>query len=285
LRTLGGGTFSKVELVEAQDSQQVQMAALKVVDLQPKDIDPARLLTTIQREIELLQTVRHPLIVSLLGHRMMQDRALLLLPYHPGGDLYTLAAEHREAMTNVSLVKRIMAELVVAVSHLHERNIVHRDLKLENVLIRHKQESILEHLAQGTAFESPLTALTDFGLARFIDPEEPDLVTRCGSEDYAAPEIIMGQRYDGRQTDAWALGALFYSLLEGRLPFDVIPGLEHRMKGKVLHRICRIEWRWVTLRQPGEYDAAWDGAKRIVSNLLRSRTKRWSVAMLLEDEW
>lgn len=68
--------------------------------------------------------------------------------------------------------------------------------------------------------------LTDMGLSRRIPepPESPLLTTRCGSEDYAAPEILMGQPYDGHQTDAWALGVVLYALMEGRLPFD--PNLE-----------------------------------------------------------
>lgn len=66
---------------------------------------------------------------------------------------------------------------------------------------------------------TPLVKLTDFGLSRFVDLSSPYLETRCGSEEYAAPELIMGKRYDGRQTDAWALGVVLYALLVGHLPF------------------------------------------------------------------
>lgn len=66
---------------------------------------------------------------------------------------------------------------------------------------------------------TPFVKLTDFGLSRFIDPASPYLETRCGSEEYAAPELIMGKRYDGRQTDAWALGVVLFALITGYLPF------------------------------------------------------------------
>jgi serine/threonine protein kinase len=66
---------------------------------------------------------------------------------------------------------------------------------------------------------SPLIKLTDFGLSRFIDLQAPTLRTRCGSEEYAAPELIMGQAYDGRKTDAWALGVVLFALLTSHLPF------------------------------------------------------------------
>jgi protein-serine/threonine kinase len=67
---------------------------------------------------------------------------------------------------------------------------------------------------------SPLVKLTDFGLARFIDPTNPLLTTRCGSEYYSAPEIIMAQPYDGRRTDAWACGVVLFALATRVLPFD-----------------------------------------------------------------
>ena len=66
----------------------------------------------------------------------------------------------------------------------------------------------------------PLLKITDFGLSRFIDPANPLLTTRCGSEYYAAPEIILGKPYDGRKTDAWAMGVVLYALATRFLPFD-----------------------------------------------------------------
>ncbi len=67
---------------------------------------------------------------------------------------------------------------------------------------------------------SPLLKISDFGLSRFIDPANPLLTTRCGSEYYAAPEIILGKPYDGRKTDAWAMGVVLYALATRFLPFD-----------------------------------------------------------------
>ncbi|KAF9401645.1 hypothetical protein BGZ94_005152 [Podila epigama] len=74
----------------------------------------------------------------------------------------------------------------------------------------------------------PKVKLTDFGLAKVIEPNAPLLTTRCGSEDYAAPEIILGQPYDGRQADIWSLGVLLYALLVGFLPFNMRPGMSRK---------------------------------------------------------
>lgn len=74
----------------------------------------------------------------------------------------------------------------------------------------------------------PLIKLTDFGLSRFIDPAQPLLTTRCGSESYAAPELVTGRSYDGRETDAWACGVVLYALATRRLPFDKPTQSRHR---------------------------------------------------------
>ncbi|KAF9401627.1 hypothetical protein BGZ76_007518, partial [Entomortierella beljakovae] len=71
----------------------------------------------------------------------------------------------------------------------------------------------------------PIVKLTDFGLAKVIEKDAPLLTTRCGSEDYASPEVILGQPYDGREADIWSLGVVLYALLVGFLPFNMRTGM------------------------------------------------------------
>ncbi|EJF62716.1 Pkinase-domain-containing protein, partial [Dichomitus squalens LYAD-421 SS1] len=101
--------------------------------------------------------------------------------------------------------RRIWGELCRAVAWMHSVCLVHRDIKLENILLT------------ADPFAHPLPAhslikLTDFGLSRFVDPAHPHLTTLCGSDSYAAPELVMGRPYDGRETDAWACGVVLYAL-------------------------------------------------------------------------
>lgn len=137
----------------------------------------------------------------------------------------------------------------------------------------------------------PIITLTDLGLSRRVDfASEPLLQTRCGSEDYASPELLMGQPYDGRQTDAWALGVLLYALMEGRLPFDPPPGAEHshRMRSRTAHRIARCEWKWVNLVEEngkGGYDLELQGGKEIVNGLLKTVRKRVGLDVVETDAW
>ena len=148
------------------------------------------------------------------------------------------------------------------------------------------------------AFPHPLVSVTDLGLSKSFDPIEPLLITRCGSEDYSAPEVLMGQTYDGRQTDAWSIGVMLYATLEGRLPFDPpanMHHLGHRPKGRTAHRIARCDYKWykhAAIRESRDENAKferiggpWAGAKKIVEGLLIRRDQRMSVGDILEHDW
>ncbi len=150
-------------------------------------------------------------------------------------------------------------------------------------------------VANWQTLDRAVVTLTDMGLSRRIPepPESPLLSTRCGSEDYAAPEILMGQPYDGRQTDAWALGVLLYALMEGRLPFDPLPGARGdpaTLRARTPHRIARCEWAWVKF---GDEDGDWDpekgkdfeGANACVDALLKRNTRRKPLAEIREMAW
>lgn len=135
-----------------------------------------------------------------------------------------------------------------------------------------------------------VVTLTDLGLSRRIDPADPKLHTRCGSEDYASPELLMGQAYDGRQTDAWALGVLLYALMEGHLPFDPPPGAseQQRLRNRTVHRIARCEWSWYKFAnedgEPGDFGEL-SGARLIVEGLLKRASRRVSLDQVAEEGW
>ncbi|KAF2233479.1 kinase-like protein [Viridothelium virens] len=305
IRVLGQGTFSKVLLATNQRTPPRQpleesklnpkkLVAIKIVEHGPAGgADQERVETGLKREIEIMKSVSHPSLVHLKAFEQEQMRTLLVLTYCPGCDLFDLASEHR-SLLSPSLIQRIFAELVSAVLYLHDNYIVHRDIKLENVLINIPQPS-LPSIPSYASYSSPLITLTDLGLSRRIPPPpaSPLLTTRCGSEDYAAPEILLGQPYDGRATDAWALGVLLYALMEGRLPFDPVPGARGGANGRASHRIARAEWVWVGY---GDEDGEWDGGRKgagemrgaaeVVEGLLRKvRMGRWSVGQVVEVEW
>ncbi|KAK7611149.1 kinase-like domain-containing protein [Phyllosticta paracitricarpa] len=302
LRELGQGAFSKVilatrEKIESKEPppesqlNPKKLVAIKIVEHGPAGgADEARVEMTLKREVEVLRSISHPSLINLKAFDFDDQQALLVLNYCPGGDLYELADKNRERITP-DLVQRFFAELVGAVRHLHSQCIVHRDIKLENVLLNVPVES-LSTIQSPQIHPTALLTLTDLGLCRRIDLTDPMLTTRCGSEDYAAPEILLGQPYDGRATDAWALGVLLYALMEGRLPFDPPPG-KGRGRSRTVHRIARCDWMWCTFGDDdGEWDpekpetVPWTGAREVVEGLLKKVSRgRKSLDEVAEMEW
>ncbi|ODQ53656.1 kinase-like protein, partial [Saitoella complicata NRRL Y-17804] len=294
LRKLGKGAFSDVVLAARLDQEgnfnpndRARLAAVKIVPfVAAAGANKERIESSVRRELDILRVMRHPNLIRLLGFDICSRNADIVLNYSPGGDLFELASTRRELLSP-KFVRRLFAEMVRAVEYLHSKNFVHRDLKLENVLLNLLPDELAD-IQWPDTFPRPITTLTDLGLSRAIDPNNPLLTTRCGSEDYAAPELLMGQPYDGRQTDAWALGVILYAIIEGRLPFDAVPGMEQKMRGRPSHRIARVEWRWIRLASKDDqkdYEPEWEGAKDIVEGLLRRRDKRWSMKEIAEHDW
>ncbi|KAF8544231.1 kinase-like domain-containing protein [Trichophaea hybrida] len=321
LRLLGQGAFSKVilatseeipEEVDIIDDEHVveqesvtldtrKYVAVKIIEHGAAGTDSKeRVESGLKRELDILMTVHHPCLVRLKAFSIEESRALLVLKFCAGGDLFDVTSDfsfHLEP----SLIRRIFAEIVSAVCYLHQNGIVHRDVKLENILINLSRPQLLAISNSPFDYPYPITTLSDVGLSRRVDFGNDDLLTtRCGSDDYASPELIMGIPYDGRQTDAWALGVLLYALLEGRLPFDPPPGSsEKKMRSKTAHRIARCEWKWIKLLPHGKlesmdgeinsmatgYDDRLEGGKRIVTGLMRRALKRWKLTVVAEDEW
>ncbi|CAI6337359.1 unnamed protein product [Periconia digitata] len=302
VRLLGQGTFSKVWLATSEkvptkdplDEATLdphKLVAIKVVEHGPAGgADEERVMLSLKREVEMLRSISHPSLVHLRAFDHGDKQALLVLTYCPGGDLFDVASDSHNLLS-VELVQRIFAELVGATRYLHNQLIVHRDIKLENVLLN-IPTSTVPLLKNPRSHPYPIATLTDLGLSRRIPapPESPLLTTRCGSEDYAAPEILLGQPYDGRQTDAWALGVVLYALMEGRLPFDPPPG-KAGARSRATHRIARCDWSWVRFGDDDdEWDPekgkGWEGARACVEGLLKKVSRgRKSLEDINKLDW
>lgn len=163
------------------------------------------------------------------------------------------------------------------------------------MLVNLTENELADPSVDWSLYPNSVITLTDLGLSRRITPDEK-LETRCGSDDYAAPEVIMGQPYDGRAIDAWSLGVLLYALLESRLPFDPHPGMSdaHRMRSRTSHRIARVEWRWVEFAgDDGDHEgneAKFEekgllGAMRITEELLKRARSRWTLDRVAQQPW
>jgi serine/threonine protein kinase len=119
-----------------------------------------------------------------------------------GDELYNYLLKH--GALPVEKVQKIFTQLVGAVTYVHNLSCVHRDLKLENILLD-KNENV---------------KLCDFGFTREYEGKASYLQTFCGTVCYSAPEMLRGEKYAGEKVDVWSLGVILYALLCGELPFD-----------------------------------------------------------------
>ncbi|KIM87387.1 hypothetical protein PILCRDRAFT_3869 [Piloderma croceum F 1598] len=284
IRALGRGAFSSVWL--AQDISQADAGAyshvgdggrLVAVKVAPRDNHVTML--TFEREAEILRHISHPNIAPLLGSFSLPTRQILVLPYIVGGDLLDLVnSDSRHGQLTEGLLRRIVVELVGAVGWLHSGMgdhiaVVHRDIKLENILLTPSAFP-----SPSVDLTKPLIKLTDFGLSRMIDTADPLLSTRCGSEAYAAPELVVGRIassssnngeqpwitrgwYDGREMDAWAVGVVIYALMCRALPFgEGVPvggddRIDRKIKARGRERERERERKsWLMRIAKGEYE-------------------------------
>lgn len=204
--TLGEGEFGKVKLGWRKDGKLPSQAAIKLIkrDSIPTGSEKE---SKIYREITALKRLRHPNIVRLVEVLQNDKYIGIVLEYASGGELFDYILDHR--YLKESLACRLFAQLVSGVDYMHSKGIVHRDLKLENLLLD-KHKNII---------------ITDFGFVNsFQNPNNDFMKTSCGSPCYAAPELVVSSEpYEGKKVDIWSCGVILYAMLAGYLPFDDDP--------------------------------------------------------------
>lgn len=221
--TLGEGEFGKVKLGWRKDGKQPSQVAIKLIkrDSIMKDSESE---IKIHREINSLKLLNHPNIVNLVEVMKSGKYIGIVLEYASGGELFDYILHHKNLKENVA--KKIFAQLVSGVDYMHSKGLIHRDLKLENLLLD-KYKNVI---------------ISDFGFVNSYNKDKNDLMkTSCGSPCYAAPELVLTQSpYEGKKCDIWSLGIILYAMLAGYLPFDDDPENEDGSDIiKLYHYICK----------------------------------------------
>uniref|UniRef100_A0A8C7I9F3 non-specific serine/threonine protein kinase n=1 Tax=Oncorhynchus kisutch TaxID=8019 RepID=A0A8C7I9F3_ONCKI len=196
-RTIGKGNFAVVKLATHIITK--AKVAIKIVDKTQLDDEN---LKKIFREVQIMKMLRHPHIIRLYQVMETERMIYLVTEYASGGEILVnhLVAHGRMAEKDA---RRKFKQIVAAVHFCHCRNIVHRDLKAENLLLDHNLN----------------IKIADFGFSNLFSRGQL-LKTWCGSPPYAAPELFEGKEYDGPKVDIWSLGVVLYVLVCGALPFD-----------------------------------------------------------------
>ncbi|CAK7890705.1 serine/threonine-protein kinase Kin4p [[Candida] anglica] len=275
--TLGEGEFGKVKLGWRKDGKQPSQVAIKLIkrDSIMKDSDSE---IKVHREINSLKLLNHPNIVKLVEVMKSGKYIGIVLEYASGGELFDYILHHKYLKENVA--KKLFAQLVSGVDYMHSKGLIHRDLKLENLLLdKHKN-----------------VIISDFGFVNSYNKDKNDFMkTSCGSPCYAAPELVLTQSpYEGRKVDIWSLGVILYAMLSGYLPFDDDPENEDGADiVRLYHYICKTPLTFPEYVSPLARDLLRkiivpDPKKRININDIRSHpwlTPHVNLLSIRQPEW
>ncbi|KAM9773577.1 serine/threonine-protein kinase BRSK2 isoform 3-T4 [Syngnathus typhle] len=212
-KTLGKGQTGLVKLgVHCITGQKV---AVKIVNREKLS---ESVLMKVEREIAILKLIEHPHVLKLHDVYENNKYLYLVLEHVSGGELFDYLV--KKGRLTPKEARKFFRQIISALDFCHSHSICHRDLKPENLLLDEKNN----------------IRIADFGMAS-LQVGDSLLETSCGSPHYACPEVIRGEKYDGRRADVWSCGVILFALLVGALPFDHdnLRQLLEKVKSGVFH--------------------------------------------------
>ncbi|KAK2145177.1 hypothetical protein LSH36_697g03142 [Paralvinella palmiformis] len=248
IKTIGKGNFAKVKL--AKHVLTGKEVAIKIID--KTQLNPSSL-QKLFREVKIMKELDHPNIVKLFEVIETEKTLYLVMEYASGGEVFDYLVAHGRMKEKEARSK--FRQIVSAVQYCHQKRIVHRDLKAENLLLDNDMN----------------IKIADFGFSNSFTPGNK-LDTFCGSPPYAAPELFQGKKYDGPEVDVWSLGVILYTLVSGSLPFDGQNLKE--LRERVLRGKYRIPFYMST-----------DCENLLKKFLVLNPTKRASLENTMRDRW
>ncbi|KZS95338.1 Pkinase-domain-containing protein [Sistotremastrum niveocremeum HHB9708] len=223
-KTLGAGSMGKVKLAHHNGTgEKLAVKILPRASPPPAHLDSAQAekqahkdaskeIRTI-REASLSMLLHHPYICGMRELIVHQHHYYMVFEYVNGGQMLDYIISHGRLRERVA--RKFARQIASALDYCHRNSVVHRDLKIENILISH----------------SGNIKIIDFGLSNLYDPVH-HLSTFCGSLYFAAPELLNAKVYTGPEVDVWSFGVVLYVLVCGKVPFDdqSMPALHAKIK-------------------------------------------------------
>nr|6C9D_A Chain A, Serine/threonine-protein kinase MARK1,Serine/threonine-protein kinase MARK1 [Homo sapiens]6C9D_B Chain B, Serine/threonine-protein kinase MARK1,Serine/threonine-protein kinase MARK1 [Homo sapiens] len=247
-KTIGKGNFAKVKL--ARHVLTGREVAVKIID--KTQLNPTSL-QKLFREVRIMKILNHPNIVKLFEVIETEKTLYLVMEYASGGEVFDYLVAHGRMKEKEARAK--FRQIVSAVQYCHQKYIVHRDLKAENLLLDGDMN----------------IKIADFGFSNEFTVGNK-LDEFCGSPPYAAPELFQGKKYDGPEVDVWSLGVILYTLVSGSLPFDGQNLKE--LRERVLRGKYRIPFYMST-----------DCENLLKKLLVLNPIKRGSLEQIMKDRW
>ncbi|XP_063649986.1 MAP/microtubule affinity-regulating kinase 3 isoform X20 [Pan troglodytes] len=240
-------TRTPLPTVNERDTENV---AIKIID--KTQLNPTSL-QKLFREVRIMKILNHPNIVKLFEVIETEKTLYLIMEYASGGEVFDYLVAHGRMKEKEARSK--FRQIVSAVQYCHQKRIVHRDLKAENLLLDADMN----------------IKIADFGFSNEFTVGGK-LDTFCGSPPYAAPELFQGKKYDGPEVDVWSLGVILYTLVSGSLPFDGQNLKE--LRERVLRGKYRIPFYMST-----------DCENLLKRFLVLNPIKRGTLEQIMKDRW
>lgn len=237
--TIGEGMHSIYKLASPATEPSKKLAC-KVIEKKKCSAEPT-IQNAVEKELNTLSKLNNPFIVNLIDCLSDNHRYYIFFDYCPKTLLDILLKSGPLTELNAS---RIFKQIVQGVKYIHDSMIVHRDLKLENILISNDYDTDIKSSPSSPSSSSPLSSLgssnlyksgninspsniigipkiSNFSFSKCINDQENDglVSTPCGSPNYASPETLSGKPYDGKISDLWSLGVILYTMVVGDLPW------------------------------------------------------------------
>jgi len=205
IKLIGKGEFGKV--FKGEDTRTGQVIAIKEVPINSGDKQfMAEELTRVMREAELMKLLQHPNVVRYFDFVNEQTSLYIILEFMDSGSLGGYIKSFSDSGVTEEAAKVYIAQVLSGLNYLHSHQILHRDIKADNILIDKKGEC----------------KLADFGVAKQLKDGATKAYTFCGTTCFLAPEILLGEG-QGLASDIWAVGCTLIELLTGKAPYQDVP--------------------------------------------------------------
>ena len=269
-RLIGQGAFGKVNL--GLNVLTGRVVAIKSFNKKSLDSPNNENMKKIIYETNLMRKLNHPNITKNLEMFEDEKYILIIMEYINGGNLFSFVKKRRKLTEKIS--KFLFKQIILGINHIHSQNIVHRDIKLENILIDINNT----------------IKICDFGIGRILSSSEELLYDQCGTPMYMAPEILTCSKEKGYKAfpiDIWAAGIALYIMLSGTLPFNIIIKCDSHIDANNKHKMKNIALRKAIINdEPKRIENISDNARDLLHRLLnKDPNKRLKCEEILRHPW
>ena len=269
-RLIGQGAFGKVNL--GLNVLTGRVVAIKSFNKKSLDSPNNENMKKIIYETNLMRKLNHPNITKILEMFEDEKYILIIMEYINGGNLFSFVKKRRKLSEKIS--KFLFRQIILGINHIHSQNIVHRDIKLENILIDINNT----------------IKICDFGIGRILSSPDELLYDQCGTPMYMPPEILTCSKEKGYKAfpvDIWSAGIALYIMLSGTLPFNIKIKCDSLIDANNKHKLKNIALKKAIVNdKPKRIENISDNARNLLHGLLnKDPNKRLTCDEILRHPW